>query len=173
MSFHCYTIDGYGINISDCIGAVQPKRFVETLREYAPVIMRHVEDYLSRLEGDANPNAQREAGEILEEVSTLSNEDLVNLFEEYEADDYSLCGLSAVIAQAMSEDEGFMFALASNFDDDQFILIEPAYPWYNGNIRYSQLTKEEADGIFVKWVSALCGPNTTATIDYHSVENGG
>ena len=172
MSFHSYTIDGYGIEITSYTDKINAKSFVETLRS-APVTLARVKDYLLTLEPESNSDVSRGVDEILDELTTFSNDELVKRLEDYEADDYFVSGISAVIAEAMSEDENIPFTLCDDFYGNAYILIEPSYPWTDISAKEKALTKEYLDTLFTNWVSALCGTEISVKVDYQSVENGG
>lgn len=109
MSYHVYTIDGYGICDADNACEVTKER-IEKLLALAPkVSKRFHEEFGTDYE--------------IEDV------------DDYEADYSYIHGIFALLGDVMNEAEysdslyGVGFVMCDDFDCRQYIMYEPTYPW--------------------------------------------
>ena len=145
MSYHTYSVDGYGI----CTSAIETTLDkVKELLTYAPKFEKEIEEYFKEWDID-DP--------------TLDD------YLEYDQDYFS--DIAEILRGVIKEAEDVELTYADDFDGIGYLLLCPWYPWSHVTEREKNLTIEEVDNIFRKYVNILT--NKPITIEYQSVENGG
>lgn len=145
MSYISWHIYGYGICVSD-IEVESPDQIQELLR-LAPEYEAKIRQWLE-IEKIEHPTIQ----------------------DYEEADQDFLLGLATILKEVIEEAEGIPFTACDDFNNSDYLLYEPSYPWYR-NQSEQDLTEEKVQEILSKYVSILT--NKPIAIDYYSVENGG
>ena len=143
MSYHTWSTDGYGFCVDH----------INTTTEKVVALASTDKDLLSAL--------QLLAEEIGCELNKLTLEDLDKL-----EGDCCERGLTHILKTAISRELPVIWA--DNFDGQNYILLEPIYPWSRYERDYS---REEVDEIYKKYIKFLT--DEEIDIDYQSVENGG
>ncbi len=151
MSYHYWSIDGYGICADDI--STTKERILRLVHE-AP---RFEEVFLKWIESTYEKPASSKEVEL---------EDLL----EYE-DDCCYMGLAAIMQAVIEEKEHICLTVADDFDNVSYLLFEPRYPWSLGTKEESDSTEESLRLLYSKYVRILT--DQSITVRYHSVENGG
>lgn len=147
MSYHTWTTNGYGICVDDI--ETTAKKLLE-LAAMKPEVLKDVREYLS---------------EYLDKE--YDDEDLtIDDFDDLEGD-YCERGVAYLLFRVIDEID---ITYADDYDGVQYILYCPSYPWCMSE-KEKNLTKEDVDSIFNKYISILTDEHILIT-DY-SVENGG
>lgn len=145
MSYHTWSIDGYGFSVAR-IETTATK--VRELLSYAPKFNNKIrEDLMER--GITNPK----------------------LGDYLSYDEVWCSGLAYIIQETISEAEDIQLDIASNFDDEWYVLFCPSYPWSNISNKEKCLTQESLTKIFSKYIKILT--DNQIYINFQSVENGG
>lgn len=145
MSYATWHIYGYGIRVSDI--EVESTEQIQALLHMAPEYEKKVRQWLEK-ENIEYPTIQ-----------------------DCEESDQDFClGLATILKEVIEEVEQIPFTACDDYDDGDYLLYEPSYPWYRGQSE-QDLTEEKIHGILSKYVSILT--DKPITIDYYSVENGG
>lgn len=142
MSFQTWHTYGYGVYVDD-IGGVTVNK-LKKLLSLAPKYEADINEWLKDCEID-NPTIED--------------------YYEYDQDWY--LGLATILKEVILEAEDIDLTACNDFDDNRYLLYEPTYPWG----RAKEVTKEQIDEIFTKYISILT--DEVPQIDYQSVENGG
>lgn len=144
MSYHVYTIDGYGIcnDWEDC----------ETTRDRIEKLL----DTTCELEERFHNSFGFEYS--VEEVEN-----------EYESDS-GYMGLFGLLCDAINEDSDIKFCVCDDFDGAYYILYTPTYPW-NLGADEKRITEEDIKRFLWKYTTILFGH--PFKVDYYRCENGG
>lgn len=145
MSYHTWSVDGYGICTSEIETTVDR---IEELLKHAPVFFKKLHDDFIEMEID-EPNIED--------------------YLEYDCDYYS--GIAFILKEVIKEAEDIELDTAENFDGDWYLLLCPWYPWSNVTEREKNLTIEELDCVLKKYIRVLT--DDELIVEYQSVENGG
>ena len=89
---------------------------------------------------------------------------------EYESEDAVYTGLLPILKGVLDEAEGVYFVICHNYDDEEFLLFTPAYPWEMGK-REREMSQNEVKKIFEKYLEPLV--HDKIEVDFYEVENGG
>lgn len=145
MSYHVWTISGYGISDErdDCTTTVEK-----------------VEDLLA-----TTSNLKKQFHEFCGIDYSIDD------IEEYEYE-YSFGGMGifGLLCDAINENEGIMFTACDDFEGIHYILYTPTYPWQM-NIVEKHINEEVIESILNKYTTILFGH--PFKVDYYSCENGG
>lgn len=145
MSYTTWHIYGYGIRVSDI--EVESVEQIQALLNMAPEYEKKVRQWIEE-ENIEHPTVQ-----------------------DYEEADQEFClGLATILKEVIEEVEQIPFTACDDYNDIDYLLYEPSYPWYRGQSEHD-LTEEKIHGILSKYVSILT--DKPIDIDYYSVENGG
>ena len=146
MSYHTWTVDGYGI----CTNGIETTvERIEKLLSIAPKFQSAVHKWF-------------EESEITEPT--------VEDYEEYDQDWYS--GMAYLLQQVIEEAENVRLDIAEDFDSYYYLMICPSYAWTTLTKEERELdTEEKANDLFRKYVGILT--DNEIAIVYQSVENGG
>ena len=146
MSYHTWTVDGYGICTNDI---KTTKEKVEKLLKLAPKFNEDIQNYFK-------------GSEI--------NEPDLDDYLEYDQDYYS--GVAYLLQNVIEEAENIRLDIADDFDSYYYLLLCPSYAWSESTEEEKKLdTREKADELFKKYIKILT--EKEIDIDYRSVENGG
>lgn len=145
MSYHTYSVDGFGFSVD----------------EINTNILR-----LRRLLNCA-PNFNKEMDKYLKECEITKPE--LDDYLEYDQD--YLSGLAYILQQVIEEAEDISLVIADDFDCEWFVMLCPSYPWEEISEKQKSLTIEKATEIFQKYIGILT--DSPVKIEYQSVENGG
>ncbi len=150
MSYHAYTIDGYGICDADNACEVTKER-IENLLSLAPEVSKRF---------------HKEFG------TDYEIEDVDN----YEADYSYIHGIFALLGDVMNEAEysdslyGVGFVMCDDFNCRQYVMYVPTYPWRMTD-REKSMTLSDLGAIFRKYSEILFGE--PSEVDFYTCENGG
>ena len=143
-SWHVY---GYGIRVDDI--DTTPQKLMELAKKY-PDVYNIVQEYLNK----------RNISEA--EVSKLN----VSIFDDLE-NEYGAHGVSWFLYETL--DGGITFTYVTNYDGEEFIIMEPCLPWHYSTIEIS-LTEDDVKKVFMNCISVLTDQEIEIT--YKSIENG-
>ena len=145
MSFYTWHTYGYGICVSD-IGSVSVEKLNELFHK-APGVEKAVNDWLKNCDIE-NPTWDD--------------------YMEYD-EDFNL-GLAMFLKEVILECEGIELTACNDFNDNQYLLYEPSYPWRLPEEEFS-LTEARIKEIILKYVSILT--EQQIEVGYYDPENGG
>lgn len=146
MSYHTWTIDGFGICTND-IKTTKDK--VESLLNLAPNFNNAIQTHFKECDIE-NPS--------------------LDDYLEYDTDYYS--GIAYLLQQVIEEKENVRLDIAEDFDSYYYLLLCPHYTWSNITMEEKKLDAiAKVENLFKKYISILTDKNIN--IDYQSVENGG
>ena len=145
MSYHTWSVDGYGICTSEIVTTIER---IEELLKHAPIFSKKLHDDFLEWEID-EPNIYDYLG--------------------YDCDYYT--GIAFIMKEVIKEAEDIQLDTAENFDGDWYLLLCPWYPWTPVTEREKNLTIEELDCVFKKYIHIVT--DDELIIKYQSVENGG
>lgn len=150
MSYSCWTVDGYGI----CVDKLTENNdlFIERLLK----LMEQAPEIKSDFEGFIHDN----------EFETID----MDVFDEYGRNIDHCNGLASLLRGIIEEIEGISLIDCDDFNDYQYLLYGPSYPWTIPE-KERNLTKESVTDMFNKYIDQLT--DKPVLIDYYSVENGG
>ena len=145
MGYHTWHIYGYGIKTSDItdLTAKRLKNFISL----APLFKNAIKQRIKKQNVTNSP-----------------------LNEYIETDENNSYGLASVIKEIIFECEGIDLTACNGFDDSEYLLYEPVYPWQM-NETDKTLTPENLSHIFKKYLRYLT--DKEIKIDYYTVANGG
>lgn len=146
MSYHVWTVEGYGICTNDI---ETTKEKVQNLLKLAPKFNENIQNDFKKWE--------------------ISNP----VLEDYLEYDQDYCGGIAYLLQnVIKEAENIRLNIAEDFDCYRYLLLCPSYIWAEYTEEEKKLdTTEKVDEIFKKYIGILT--EKEIDIDYRSVENGG
>ena len=146
MSYHSYSIHGYGICDADNACKITKER-VEELLELSTDVSKYFHDNF----GD-----------------DYTIEDL----DDYESIETCECGVFALLCDVMNDaDEGVRFISCSDYYNDHYILYEPTFPWYMSDIERNMQSSSIIAGMFARYAMILFGE--TPVVEFYTCENGG
>lgn len=150
MSYHSWTVDGYGICVDDI--ETTPEKLLK-LASMDSDVLKDVREYLDEyFDGQG----------YMDETLTME------IFDELEGD-YCERGVAYVLYHVINGN-GIILDYTYDYNGTPYILYLPTYPWYM-NDKDKTLTSEDVENVFRKYVSVLT--DKPIKIDYYSVENGG
>ncbi len=145
MSYQTWHTYGYGVCVDD-IGIVPVQR-LQQLLDHAPVYHAEIQEYF------------QSCG-----ISQPEYDDYIEYDEDYHM------GLASLLMHVIKEAEHFEFTACDDFNCNNYLLYEPAYPWSIPEHEKS-LTEEAVRLLLAKYISILT--DEPIEISYQSVENGG
>ena len=146
MSYHTWTVDGYGICTNDI---ETTKERVEKLLQLAPEFNDIIHTWF------------KESGIVNPELDD---------YLEYDEDWNS--GVAYLLQKVIEEVENVRLDIAEDFDSYYYLMICPSYAWTTLTKEEKELdTEEKVNDLFKKYVGMLT--DNEITIEYQSVENGG
>lgn len=145
MSYHTYSVDGYGFSVDDIVTTAAK---IRRLLLSAPAFDKEVRSEL------------KDIGVV---APTLED------YLEYDQDYNS--GLAYIIQQVIKEAEDIELVIADDFDGEWFVMLCPSYPWENISKQQKSLSIEKVTEIFNRYINILT--DSPVYIRYQSVENGG
>lgn len=150
MSYHYYSIDGYGITDDDLKSEIDVTRLMKLI-EMSPELKKKFDEWF--------------------ETNTygLTTSVILDDFCEH-LNGYT--GLMVILKEVIWDVEKIEFTISNDFDDVNYLLLEPAYPWYRPQKeRYADLTEEKVQEVLNKYLSVVT--DDKFDIGYYSCENGG
>ena len=145
MSYHTYSIDGFGFSVDEINTNILRLR---RLLNLAPEFNKQIDKYFKECE-----------------VTKPELDDYL----EYDQD--CMSGLAYILQEVICEAEDINLIIADDFDGEWFVLLCPSYPWEEISEKQKSLTTEKTTEIFKKYISILT--DSPVRIEYQSVENGG
>ena len=145
MSYHTWHTYGYGIRTDDI--KVKSVEALQALLSLAPLTQQDFKEWFE-----------------INKIETPTLED----YYEYEETDG--CHLAAILRMVIMETEGVEFTACNDFNDRDYLLFEPLYPWGLTDTDRA-MTKERIEEIFQKHLSIIT--NNVPMCDYQEAENGG
>lgn len=145
MSYHTYTVDGFGFS-TDNINTDVAR--IKKLLTCAPKFKKQVDDYFEDCE-----IAEPELDDYL----------------EYDQD--CMSGIAYIIQQVIEEAEDINLDIAEDFDGEWYVLLCPSYPWVKISKKQKSLTVKKIAAVFQKYIDILT--DCYVKMGYQSVENGG
>lgn len=142
VSWHTY---GYGICVSDITECTVDR--LQNLLSLAPKFQDEIQSWLEECE-----------------ITEPSFEDYLEFDQDFRL------GLATILKEVILEVEGIELVACDSYDNRDYLLYCPGYPWYQKGRKQLQ-TEEEAETLFRKYISVLT--DDAIDIDYQSVENGG
>ena len=128
MSYHSWTIDGFGVSEDDVYAGITVDSVANLLK-----LSPKVEEYFRGYAGDE-----------------FTMDDVDNYEGDYEY------GVMAILADVMKDCEGLYFVCCSDYDGIRDVLYEPSYPWYMKE-NDLHLTEDNMKTIFRKYTYILSG----------------
>ena len=145
MSYHTWHTYGYGVRTDDI--KVKTLESLQSLIALAPLVE---EDFRTWFKENQIENPTIE--------------------DYYEYDDNDGCHLAAILKMVIWEIEGIDLTACNDFNDKDFLLFEPLYPWGLTELDKT-MTKEKLERIFNKYLSIIT--DNIPILDYQEAENGG
>ena len=145
MSYHTWSIDGYGIRTSDVTDLT-----VERLKAFIHLAPEYEKEFLEWLKDC--------------DISYPTLEDYLGY------DENDCYGLASIMSEVIYECEGINFTSCDDFDGLQYLLYEPIYPWQINKIDKT-LSPEKLSETIKKYLSYLT--DEEIEIVYMRAENGG
>lgn len=142
ISWHTY---GYGICVSDI--KEQSLERLQKLISMAPKFRKKIQGWLEDCE-----------------ITDPAYEDYLEFDQDY------MLGLATILKEVILETEDIDLVACNSYDDTEYLLYAPEYPWNQGSHR-RLMTEEAVEALFQKYVSILT--DEAIEVDYQSVENGG
>lgn len=142
ISWHTY---GYGICVSDI--KEQSLERLQKLISMAPKFQKKIQEWLEDCE-----------------ITDPTYEDYLEFDQDY------MLGLATILKEVILETEDVDLVACNSYDDTEYLLYAPEYPWNQGSHR-RLMTEEAVEALFQKYVSILT--DEAIEVDYQSVENGG
>lgn len=148
MSYRVWSVDGYGFCVDDIHTA--PQRVMALAATNAETL-KYVREYLDEHMGVTDWKAD-----------DLQMDDFNDLCDD------SGCarGISCILSDVIK----YPVIVADNFEGEQYILLEPYYPWYVPD-ELKGVTEKDIKAEFQRCISMLTDEDIW--IDYQSVPNGG
>lgn len=145
MSYHRWTVNGYGIRTNDI---ETTKEKVENLLKLAPKFNEDIQNYFKATEID-EPN--------------------LDDYLEYDKDYYS--GVAYLLQNVIEEVKNIRLDIADDFDCYYYLLLCPSYNWVERTEEEKNLDAiEKVDELFKKYIAILT--EKEIDVNYRSVENG-
>lgn len=142
ISWHTY---GYGICVSDI--KEQSLERLQKLISMAPKFQKKIQEWLEDCE-----------------ITDPAYEDYLEFDQDY------MLGLATILKEVILETEDVDLVACNSYDDTEYLLYAPEYPWNHGSHR-RLMTEEAVEALFQKYVYILT--DEAIEVDYQSVENGG
>lgn len=152
MSYQVWSTDGYGFCVDDIHTTPQK---VMALAATNAETLKYVCEYLD---------------EHMEEEHCIANWETDDLQMSDFDDLCDDCGCARGISYILSDVIKYPVTVADNFEGEQFILIEPYYPWSMPD-ELKGVTEEDVKAEFQRCISMLTDEDIY--IYYQSVPNGG
>ncbi|MFI3294011.1 MAG: hypothetical protein SNI70_10910 [Rikenellaceae bacterium] len=145
MSFQSWHTYGYGICV-DHIDTTDITK-LQALLTCAPKLNAEIQQHFLALE-----------------IDTPTWDDYMDFDEDYQL------GLATILQRVISEAEGIELVACDDFENSQYLLYPPRYPWSMSSLDH-ELTEETIAAILHKYCVMLT--DTPIEIDYEAPENGG
>lgn len=155
MSYHNWSTDGYGVDITD----LKPDK-------------GRLLDFIASAPG-LKDDIEGEAGMTLDEMRKNDAIDCEDIYD-YGSDSNARCtDLGDLIAYAAAEiDDILLTAVENENGDRRYVLFENRLPW-DYSARERSMSESDIDGIFMRYMDILADdPKNFRPMDL-SVENGG
>lgn len=149
MSYHYYSIDGYGIN-DNRISDSYPVENVRRLLDCAP-------DF-------------KELVHSLMEENDFDEDDYQSYIDISDHFDAPITSILSIVREVIFEAEGINLCVCEDFDGVVYLVETPSYPWSIPE-RHRDLTPESVSEIINKYINILCGYGICC--NYLCCENGG
>lgn len=158
MSYRTWITYGYGVKMSD-INIVHATN--DTIASFIHLAPDFEEKYIQWVE-----DTFREEGDPESIYEILP----VNSLLEYEDEDTCYVGLMPIIKAVIEEVEGIPLIMCHDYDNEEFLLYAPAYPWELTK-REKEMSQNEMKKVYEKYIGKLT--NKKFNVDFYEVENGG
>lgn len=164
MSYETWEDSGYGIISSEI--KTTPER-IKNLLDLAPKYKKKLEDYLKELEVPLE--------EFYENPESVWDE----LSGEYPDDgygnSYNMSLVTVFLKNVILEKENIFLSSFDDFDEEEYLMLLPFYPWSDRTPEEKALTKEKFDKIFHKYISVIAenAGSSVLNMDYYTCKNGG
>ena len=145
MSYHTWHTYGYGVRTDNI--KVKSVDALQALIALAPLTEKDFKDWF--------------------EENKIENP---TLEDYYDYDDTNGCNLAGVLKMVIMETENVELTACCDFNDEDYLIYEPIYPWNLTNVD-RVMTKEKLNDIFVKYFSMIS--DTMLDIGFQEAENGG
>ena len=145
MSYHTYSIDGFGFSVDEISTNILRLR---RLLKCAPKFSKEIDKYFKECE-----------------ITKPELDDYLEYDQDY------LSGLAYILQGVIEEAENIGLVIAEDFDGEWFVMLCPSYPWANISEKHKSLTAEKITETFQKYIGILT--DSPVGIEYQSVENGG
>ena len=145
MSYHTWHTYGYGIRTDDI--KVKSVEALQALLALAPLTQQDFKEWFEE-----------------NHIKSPTIEDY------YEYDDNDGCHLAAILRMVIMETEGVEFTACNDFEDRDYLIYEPIYPWGLTDVDRT-MTKEKLEAILQKHLSIIT--DNVPMCDYQEAENGG
>ena len=146
MSYHCWTVDGFGFCVDD----------IHTDGRSLMWLIGTNNELMSRIR------------EAVDEELTADN--IMEVIGDFESDE-GIVGLAAVLQFLLKDEHNLYFCCCADFDGRVYLLFEPRYPWALGTAEERNLTEEYLRELLQAYIRTLT--DQELLIYYYSVENGG
>lgn len=151
MSYHTWTVDGYGICVDDI--ATTTERLLQLIR-LAPEFYAEYLEWAEYQGGEGEPVEEADPMELLEWEDGCGNK-----------------GLAAIMQAVIYENENIRLYVADDSNGADYLLFEPMYPWSKRSTEEDALTEESLAELIGRYVRVLT--DKPVKVCYCSVENGG
>lgn len=152
MSYHVYTIDGYGICDADNACEMTKER-IEKLLALAPEVSKRFHE-------------------------SFGTDYEVEDMDDYESEYGCIQGGFALLCDVMNEAEhsdslcdGIEFVSCEDFDCRRYVMYVPTYPWRMSDREKRMISSGFIGELFTKYAKILFG--MPPIVDYYTCENGG
>ena len=143
MSYHMWTVDGYGVYVP----SVNASDLVKFIRQ-SPRVAADFQDFLGN--------------DVAIDDAELGD------FEEY-GDACECCGVAGVIVAVMHDLYGIWFDAVIDINGDSYVVYAPRYPWFITKEDLS-LDINKLHDMFAEQAGVLC---VQWNPDYHTIQCGG
>lgn len=174
MNYHTWTDYGYGFCIDNLTNySFESIRKLcelnkETLSEFEDNLYLYLSDNTDMEYDDADINA------LVQYANEFDNIDVDSFLDERHDDAYEGYGIGYYLKDVIKRNEDIELYACEDFDSNHYLLFTPAYPWSDISEKQRNITKEEIDAIFRKYVNIVTDNHSENRIfDYQAVENGG
>lgn len=151
MSYHYWTVDGFGFCVDDI--------------DYDKLTIEHILK-LASMDEKLFQKVRNYLDEICEEHDITYDELTIDDFDELEGE-YGDRGLAHIFLNVIKE---IHIVFTDDYDGVPYILYVPKYPW-SMKEEEKNITKEDVIAIFEKYIKILT--DIPVKLDYYCVENGG
>lgn len=161
MSYHSWTVNGYGFEVSDIadITLEKMRKVCENAPETQKAMLKEIRECFG-MEG------------IPDKDLVLDRTEVDDFFFYLEpSDPCVLTNFALYLRNAINEAEDVETMIATGYSGGEYLLLGPYYSWSKVSEKEKNLTQDDAESMFRKYLDILTDEDIV--IDYFSVENGG